>query len=169
MDLIVAVTADWGIGKDGDLLVHIPEDMKFFREKTKGAAVIMGRATLDSFPGGAPLKGRLNIVMTRNAAFFRDGVTVVHDIDQLFSLINGITDRPIVVIGGGEIYSMLLPYCERAYITKVDTTVPCDTFFPNVDLMENWKEVYRSEDKLHNGLVFRFTTYENTGVKEIKC
>ena len=89
MDIIVAVTSDWAIGKDGSLLYSIPDDMRFFREKTKGAAVVMGRATLESFPGGRPLKDRRNIVLTKNASYKKDGVEIVHSTEEAIELIRG--------------------------------------------------------------------------------
>lgn len=168
MDLIVAVTSDWGIGKGNDLLVHIPEDMRFFREKTKGSVVIMGRRTLESFPGGNPLKGRVNIVFTRDESYAKDGVVTVGSLPALFSELSALGREDVFVIGGGEIYSLLLPYCRRAYVTKVGTLVPASVYFPNIDKLENWKLTYESEEKPHDGVSFRFTTYENSSVKSVK-
>ena len=83
MNLIAAVDKNWAIGKDNKLLVSIPMDMKFFRETTTGKVVVMGRKTLESFPNGLPLKNRTNIVLTANREFAREGVTVVHSIEEM--------------------------------------------------------------------------------------
>ena len=83
MNLIAAVDKNWGIGLKNKLLVSIPDDMKFFRQTTTGKVVVMGRKTLESFPGGKPLKNRVNIVMTRDKDYRADGAVVVHDLDEL--------------------------------------------------------------------------------------
>lgn len=132
MNLIVAVSENWGIGKNGDLLFHIKEDMKYFRQKTIGNTVVMGRKTLDSMPGGLPLKDRENIVLTRDLEFKRDGVIAVHSVDELMEKIKGM-DKDVFVIGGGEIYSLLLPYCDKAYVTKVYADKEADTFFEDLE------------------------------------
>ncbi len=157
MKLIVNVTENWGIGSNGDLLCSIPEDMKFFRKTTTGAAVVMGRKTLDSFPNGKPLKNRTNIVITRNPEFVREGVTVCHTKDEVLVL-TADTDN-VFVIGGGEIYRMFLDDCDTAYVTKVHTTVAADTFFPNLDAANDWECTYISEDLEYNNTVFNFCTY----------
>ena len=82
MQIIVAADKHWAIGKDGDLLWHLPEDMKFFREKTTGNVVVMGRKTLDSFPGGKPLKNRVNLVLSRDEGFSREGAEIVHSMEE---------------------------------------------------------------------------------------
>ena len=153
MKLIAAVSADWAIGKDNDLLFSLPSDMRFFRTMTKGATVIMGRRTLESFPGGQPLKGRENIVLSRDPSFAPDGVTVVRNPSEL-------PDRPeAFVIGGEAIYRQLLPLCDTAYITKVDASVAADRFFPNLDTRDDWTLTEQSEPLTENGLTFRFLTY----------
>lgn len=159
MNIIVNVSKTWGIGKDGDLLFHIKEDMKFFKETTINNVVVMGRKTLDSLPGGKPLKDRVNIVLTRNKNFYRDGVVVVHSIDELLGEIKKY-DKEIFVMGGGEIYNMLLPYCKKAYITKVDSDKEADTFFVNLDEDDTWKRESQS-DIMGEKLKYRFVVYNN--------
>ena len=107
MNAIAAVSADWGIGRDNDLLFHIREDMRRFRELTSGGTVIMGRKSLDSLPGGRPLPQRRNIVITRQPDFTRENIEVAHSIAEVLRLAEGQED--IWVIGGGEIYAALLP------------------------------------------------------------
>lgn len=157
MNIIVNVSKSWGIGKDGDLLFHIKGDMKFFKETTINNVVVMGRKTLDSLPNGLPLKDRVNIVLTRNRDFSRDGVVVVHSVDELLEEIKKY-DMEIFVIGGGEIYNMLLPYCDKAYITKVDSDKDADAFFVNLDEDDTWKAESQS-DIMGEKLKYRFVVY----------
>lgn len=157
MNIIVNVSKSWGIGKDGDLLFHIKGDMKFFKETTINNVVVMGRKTLDSLPNGLPLKDRVNIVLTRNRDFSRDGVVVVHSVDELLEEIKKY-DTEIFVIGGGEIYNMLLPYCDKAYITKVDSDKDADAFFVNLDEDDTWKAESQS-DIMGEKLKYRFVVY----------
>lgn len=159
MKLIVAVSKNWGIGKDGDLLFHFPEDMKFFRETTKGSIVVMGRATLDSLPGGQPLKGRVNIVLTRNRELKRDGVTFVYSIDEL---LREVGEKDAFVIGGAEIYTSLLQYCDEAYVTKVDALVDADKYIPNLDELPEWKVTCESDTLIDEKtqIKFSFLKYE---------
>ena len=157
MYAIVAADKNWGIGKDGDLLCHIPGDMKYFREKTMGATVVMGRKTLDSFPGGKPLPNRRNIVLTRSPEFERDGCEVVHGIDELSDLLNG--EKNVFVIGGAEIYSMLIGRCSGAFVTKIDEAFDADRFFPDLDSDPGFELASESEPHEENGITYRFTEY----------
>ena len=119
MDLIVAVDAKWGIGKDGDLLHPISADLKYFRQKTTGNVLVMGRKTLESFPNKKPLPNRVNIVLTNNKNYEAEGVVLCHGIDELPAVLKDYTDKQIFVAGGGTIYEQLLPQCETAYVTKI--------------------------------------------------
>lgn len=160
MYIIAAADRNWAIGKSGDLLYHLPQDMKFFRETTSGSVVVMGRKTLESFPGGRPLKNRVNIVLTRNNDYEKDGVVVCHSVDELCKILKEYTDKNIFVIGGEEIYRQLLPMCTKAYITRVDATSEADSFFPDLDNDPDWHITHTSEDLSDNGITFRFVTYE---------
>lgn len=157
MNIIVAVSKNYGIGKDGGLLFSIPEDMAFFRSTTSGNTVIMGRKTLESLPGGRPLKNRRNIVFSRNGDFSVEGAERVSSVEELQELING--DDNAFVIGGEAIYRALLPYCSRAYITMVDAQADADRFFPNIEQMEEWTLASASEWKEHEGIRFQFREY----------
>ena len=136
MELIVAVYDDWGIGRDGTQPVALSADRKFFRENTKGAMVIVGRRTLGDFPGGKPLPNRINVVLTRGNVEM-EGVTVCHSPEEAAELAK--TVERATVIGGGSVYRQMLPMCDTAYITKVHTTIECDTYFPNLDEDPQWK------------------------------
>ena len=136
MELIVAVYDDWGIGKDGTQPVALNADRKFFRQTTTGAMVIVGRKTLADFPSGKPLPNRVNVVLTRGNVD-TEGVIVCHSPKEAVELAK--TADRAMVIGGGSIYRQMLPMCDTAYITKVHTTIECDTYFPNLDEDPQWK------------------------------
>ena len=158
MKAIAAVDRNWGIGNRGELLFRLPADMKFFRETTKGAAVIMGRKTLESFPGQKPLPGRLNIVLTRDRDYSPQGVSAVHSPDEAEALARS-SGRPVFVIGGGEIYSLMLDRCDECLITKVDAAAAADAFFPDLDRDPDWVLTREGEELEDNGLRFRFNVY----------
>lgn len=158
MKLIVAVSENWGIGRDNGLLFSIPTDMRFFRETTKGHTVVMGRKTLESFPNGQPLKNRTNIVLSKTLEE-KDGYIVVRSLDELLETVSGIDDE-IFIIGGESIYRLLLPYTDTAYITKVNALVPADSYMPNLDEDKSWKMESESEEITENGVSFRFCTYK---------
>ena len=160
MNLIVAVDSNWGIGKDNKLLVSIPADMKFFRTTTSGKVVIMGRKTLESFPNGLPLKNRVNIVITGNKDYkVKDGV-VVHSVEEALQEAGKYPSEDVYVIGGDSIYRQMLPYCSKAHVTKIDFAYQADTFFPNLDQMEEWEITEESEEQTYFDLEYTFVTYE---------
>lgn len=161
MIMIVAADEKWGIGINGDLLTPLPEDMKFFREKTKDSVIIMGRKTLLSFPNGKPLKNRVNIVITTDKNFSEEGCIVCHTIEEAAETSKNYTDKEVFVVGGGTVYRQMLKYCDTAYITKINKTFEeADTFIDNLDKIEEWVIAEESELKEHNGLNFRFVTYK---------
>lgn len=160
MNLIVAVDKNWAIGKDNKLLVSIPQDMKFFRETTMGKVVVMGRKTLESFPGGQPLKKRTNIVLTRDKNYKVKDAIVVHGVEELLEELKNYDEKEIYVIGGESIYRALLPYCKVAHVTKIDHAYEADTYFPNLDEMEDWKVTGVSEEQTYFDLEYEFVRYE---------
>lgn len=157
MELIVAVYDDWGIGRDGTQPVALAADRKFFRETTRGAMVIVGRKTLGDFPGGKPLPNRVNVVLTRGEVDM-EGVIVCHSPEEAQALAK--TADRAMVIGGGSIYRQMLPMCDTAIITKVHTTVECDTYFPNLDEDSQWKltEVLQSGEE--SGIAYEMCVYK---------
>lgn len=160
MNLIVAVDKNWAIGLGNKLLVSIPADMKFFRQTTTGKVVVMGRKTLESFPGGQALKNRTNIVITRDANYkVKDGI-VVSTIEEALEELKKYNDEDIFVIGGESIYRQMLPYCKTAFVTKIDHAYDADTFFPNLDEMEDWKLTGISEEQTYFDLEYVFARYE---------
>lgn len=159
MNCIVAVDADWGIGKDNELLISIPEDMKYFRKMTAGKTLIYGRKTLESFPGGKPLPKRRNIVITRQEGYDGHGAEVVSSIEEAAHAVEGEDSDNVFVIGGGSIYEAMLPCCTRAYVTKIDRAFGAETYFPNLDKLEDWEVMSESETFEHEGIPYRFVVY----------
>ena len=163
---IVAVDKNWGIGKNNDLLFSLPADMAYFREQTKGKVVVMGSKTLKSFPNAKPLKNRVNIVFHRGNENF-EGCTVVKDLNELEKVLREYNSDDVFVIGGAIIYKMLLDYCDEFLITKVDADGGAQVFFENLDKLDNWRCVSKSEPIETNGYNISFTTYKNDKVKQL--
>ena len=160
MIAIAAADKNWGIGSKGKLLVSIPEDMKFFRSTTMGKTVVMGRKTLESLPGGRPLKDRDNIVLTKNSAYRCDGAKVVHSVEELLSAVEDIPSEDVYVIGGGSIYKELLPYCDTAFITRLDYSYEADTYFPDLDASPEWELFDEGEEATYYDLIYNFCVYK---------
>lgn len=156
MELIVAVYDDWGIGKDGTQPVAVSADRKFFRETTRGAMVIVGRKTLADFPGGKPLPGRENVVLTRQNIDI-PGVTVLHSPAEAASYAQNAPRA--FVIGGGSIYRQMLSYCDTAYVTKVHCTPESDTYFPNLDADPNWQMEQVLQSGEEDGIGYEMCLY----------
>ena len=160
MNAIAAVDANWAIGNKNRILTSIPADMKFFREKTMGHVVVMGRKTLESFPNGLPLKNRVNIVLTANRSYKVKDAIIVHTKEELLEELKKYDSNELYVIGGGSIYEMLIPYCDTAYITKIDHAYAADTYFPNLDQMDDWEMTEVSEEQTCFDLEYVFAKYE---------
>ena len=160
MNLIVAVDKNWANGKENKLLVSIPADMKFFRETTGGKVVVMGRKTLESFPGGKPLKNRINIVLTTDTSYRVKDALAVHSVEELLEELKKYDREDIYVIGGESIYRQLLPYCRLAHVTKIDHAYEADTYFPNLDDMDDWEVTGESEEQTYFDLEYTFVRYE---------
>lgn len=163
MNTIVAADKNWGIGYENKLLISIPSDMKFFREKTMNHVVVMGRKTLETFPNGLPLAKRTNIVLTRDPEYTVKGAVIVHSKEELLEELKKYEDDDIYVIGGGSVYEMMLPYCSTAYVTKIDFAYQADTYFPNLDEMPEWEMTEESEEQTCFDIEFTFTKYEKRG------
>ena len=167
MNFIVAVDKNWGIGKNNDLLFSIPEDMKYFKEHTLNKTVVLGDVTLLSLPGSKPLPKRKSIIMSLDPEFECDGTVVCHNLSDLSNALKNENSDDVFVIGGAAIYTLLEPYCKRAYITKVNADGGAQKFIPSLDEKPNWKCTKTSEIKEHNELTFTFNEYENDSVKEL--
>ena len=155
MNLIVAVDRNWAIGKGGDQLIYIPEDLKRFKALTMGHPVILGRKTLATFPGGRPLKGRRNLILSRSSGFAPEGAEVYPDLESLLAA----APEDAFVIGGASVYRDLLDRCDTAYVTKIDAEFPADCWFPDLDAHPDWEIAEESEPLDHEGTAFRYVTY----------
>ena len=156
IEAIVAIDENGAIGRQGDLLCHLPADMKHFKEVTMGSSIIMGRKTFESFPR-RPLPWRQNIVITRNAAWQYPGVTVVHSVEDAIAAAE--TDT-VFVIGGADVYEQTLPLVEVLHLTLIHARwASADVFFPALDMNE-WQEVSREhhESDHRNAYEFDFIT-----------
>ena len=162
---IVHVDKEWGIGKGNDIMFSLPKDMKFFRETTMGHTVVMGGKTLRSFPNGRPLKNRVNIVLSRGQVC--DECIFVRSYEELKTEMKARENEDIFVIGGGEIYRELLPYCHGAYVTKVDAVGGAEVFFPNLDENPDFVCEEEGEPIEDNGYTIRFVRYRNKAVKSL--
>ena len=152
------------IGLNGELLAFLPKDLARFKRITEGEnkAIVMGRKTLESLPGGKPLPNRTNIVVTRDESFSQEGVIAMYSLDLLraqaflLEVINGID---VFVIGGGEIYKQLLPDVNTIYVTQLHHKFKADTYFPKINLRE-WTITEESEMQNEGGLEYQYITYE---------
>ena len=163
MKLIVATEKNWGIGKDNQLLVHLPGDLKYFKEKTTGKVVIMGRKTLQSLPGGRPLPKRTNVVVSRNPEFQPEGCVMASTTEEavkkaLLLAGEGGSDD-LMVMGGASIYEQLLPQSDTCYVTRIDAAFASDCSFPNLDEDPEFTKVWESPVQEENGVTYRFTEY----------
>ena len=162
---IVHADKEWGIGKGNGMMFSLPKDMKFFRETTMNHVVVMGGNTLRSFPNANPLKNRVNIVLSRGQV--RDDCVIVRSYEELFKAMKDHENEEIYVIGGGEVYRELLPYCEEVLVTKVDAVGGAEVFFPNLDENPDFQCVDEGEPVDDNGLTIRFTRYKNLKTRKL--
>lgn len=159
MIAILSADQNWGIGLKGDLLVRIPNDMKNFRKLTTGNVIVMGRKTLESFPNGAALPNRVNIVMTRNSSYQAKDTVIVHSEEELLEELKKYPEKQVYVIGGESIYRQLLPYCKEAYVTKIDYAYQADRYFPDLDQMEDWELYEEGEEQTFFDIEYYFNKY----------
>ncbi len=162
ISLVAAVAENGVIGKDNDLPWRLPDDMKFFMEKTRGHHVIMGRKNYESLPEKyRPLANRTNIVITRRTDYVAPGCTVLHSIGDAFNISEANGEEEAMVIGGADIYKLALPRAHRLYITEIKAVVTGDIYFPEFDKSQ-WREVSRvphGKDDRH-AYAFDFVLYE---------
>lgn len=162
MNIILAADRKWAIGKDNDLLIHLPGDLKYFKKMTTGKAVIMGRKTLESLPGGKPLPNRRNIILTRSKDFEVPGAEVFHSIEDVLQLIKSgkLESDETFIIGGAEIYKQMMPHCDKFYITKIDAELPADCYFVDLDQIEDLKITWRAPVEEYQGTKYQHVLYE---------
>lgn len=159
MNIIVAVDQNWAIGRDGNQLLYISEDLKRFKALTTGHSVILGRKTLATFPGGRPLKGRRNLILSRSPNFAPEGAEVFSDLSALLAA----ADEDSFVIGGASVYAALLDRCDTAYVTKIAGRFPgADCWFPNLDQRRSWRVLEDGPELEEKGIRFHYVTYRRT-------
>ncbi len=163
MNMILAADRNWGIGKDNHLLVHLPGDLRFFKKMTEGGVVIVGRKTLESFPGGKPLPNREHIVITGNPACitpFKEQCTAAGSIEEALKIASYKDEERCFVIGGAMIYRQMLAYCDTVYVTKIDEEFPADSYFENLDKNEKFFIECESPVQEENGVRYKFVKYK---------
>lgn len=158
MNAIVVVDENWGIGRNGGLLVHLPGDLKYYKQRTEGKTIVLGRKTLESFPRGKPLPNRENIVLTSNPEFSADGCRVCNSVDEALELICGRNGEDVFVSGGAQIYEEFFDMCDVFYVTKIYESFEADRYFPNLD-ERDFKVVWESELQEEKGITYRFFKY----------
>ncbi|GHU78801.1 dihydrofolate reductase [Clostridia bacterium] len=159
MTMIFSADRGWGIGRDNMLLFHASEDMKRFKELTKGKVVVMGYNTLLSLPGSKPLPDRVNIVLSRKSGLKIEGAHTCAGLDDLFEEIERYPEEDVFVIGGEQVYRQLMPYSGKAYVTKFDAEAQADRFMENLDDSHEWKLIETSDTFEDGGLEYTFNTY----------
>ena len=164
MNLIAAVDKNWAIGRRGQLLVSIPGDQQLFRQETVGKVIVMGRKTLESLPGGQPLAGRTNVVLTRDPGFQKKGCEIFHSLGEALEYLKQFASEDIYVIGGAEIYEQFLPYCDTAHITWIDYEYEADCWLPNLDRVPGWTVTAVSDEQTYFDLCYEFRRYEKNGI-----
>lgn len=155
MRLIAAVDQNWALGYRGDQLAYLKEDLKRFKALTLGHPVILGRKTLATFPGGKPLKGRENLILSATPGFSVEGAKVFRDLNALLEY----APADSFVIGGASVYAALLPYCDTAYITKLHAAFPADVWLADLDALAGWSLAEESGPLEQDELVYHYAAY----------
>ncbi len=158
MNLIVSADENWAIGSNNQLLVRIPDDMRFFREMTQGKVVVMGRKTRESLPNGI-LENRVNVVLTHDRHYKAGNAVVVHSLDELYQQLERYHTDDIYVIGGESIYRQLIDECSTAYVTKIEFAYSADAYAPNLDIMQDWELAAESEEQTYFDIIYYFRKY----------
>jgi dihydrofolate reductase len=167
MNLIFSAGENWELGFKNRLVFRAKADMAHFARHTTGKIIVMGRKTLETLPGGKPLKNRTNYILTTDIGLKVKGATVVHSVDELRTSLKEYRDSDVFVIGGESVYRQLLPYCDTAYVTRFLHTAQADRFMPDFDKLEGWRKTESSGIHEENGLRFRFDTYTCFGTFKI--
>lgn len=159
MNAIVVVDQNWAIGRDGGLLVHLPGDLKYYKEKTIGNVTVVGRKTLESFPGGKPLPGRTNIVITRNPDYEAEGCILCRSKEEVMEKVKAYDSEKVFIAGGAEVYRQFMEECDDFYVTKIFEEFDADRYFPNLD-EAGYKVTWKSPVQKEKGLSYQFLKYE---------
>lgn len=155
MDAIVAVYSDWGIGAGGTQPVVLKADRQHFVELTRGRTVIVGRRTLADFPGGRPLRGRRNIVLTRGDTAI-DGAELAHSAAEAYEM----SGADAMVLGGQSVFRDMMPYIDRVFVTRINCRPRSDSFFEDLDMSSDWRITDQSEALREGDIEYSFICYE---------
>jgi len=164
MNIIAAVDKNWGIGCKNQLLVRIPNDQKMFRQTTTGKVVVLGRKTLETFPQGLPLPNRTNIILSGNKDYKVKAAIVVHSIEELLEELQKYDSKDVYIIGGESVYRQMLPYCDTAYLTRLDHAYEADSYFPNLDEDAAWKVTAKSDEQTYFDIAYEFVEYRRSSI-----
>lgn len=160
MDFIVAVDAQWGIGRNGTMLFHLPKDLAFFKRTTEGHIILMGRKTFESLPKGA-LPHRVNVVLTRQSDYEAPGAQVIQGLEELEAIEAFYPDKKVFLCGGGELYRHLLERCDGGFMTRLGkAAAAADTYFPNLDILPNWEKADCLESGVDGEIPYEIFRYE---------
>lgn len=162
MNLIVAVDSEWGIGCGGELLAHIPGDLKYFKETTMDKVVVMGRKTLESLPGKKGLPKRVNFVLTGNPEFEAERCQVVHSKEELTEALEEYKTEDVFILGGESIYRRFYEQCDKLYVTKMHANLNADRFMVNLDEDARFRVTWESELQNENGIEYQHVLYERS-------
>lgn len=160
MNAIVIVDEEWGIGRDNDLLVHLPGELKYFREKTLNKVIVIGRKTLESFPNQKPLPNRRNVVLTSNESFENEDCTVCVGVDQLMKELSKWESEDVFIAGGEQIYRQFIDKCNKVFVTKIYHKFQADKHFVNMDERDDFQIGWIGEEKTENGFRYQFFRYD---------
>ncbi len=159
MNLIVSADKHWSIGKNGRPLVNIPAERQLLLKETAGKVVVMGRKTLETLPGGQPLGGRTNVVLSADLSFKARGAVVCRSMEETLAYLEEFDPKDIYILGGESIYRQFLPYCDTAHVTYIDYTYSADTHFSNLDQDPSWEMAAESEEQTYFDLCYTFRMY----------
>ncbi len=167
MNMIVAVDSNWAIGNKGQLLISIPADHKMFRNETIGKVVVLGRKTLETFPGKQPLGGRDNIILSTKKDYTVKGATVVNSIEELLSELEKYPSEDVYIIGGETVYRQMLPYVDTVHVTRIDRAYEADAYFPNLDEDAEWEITAESDEQYYFDVTYEFVKYQRVKKQNI--
>lgn len=160
MNMIVAADKRWAIGKEGRPLVTIPADQQVLLKETAGKVVVMGRKTLEGLPGGRPLAGRVNVVLSQDENYRMKGAQVCCSMEEALEFLQQYPSEDIFIIGGDSIYRQFLPYCDTVHVTAIDYIYDADTHFHNLEQDEQWELTAESDEQTYFSLCYTFCRYE---------